>query len=206
MQIRDLGKVDYSTTLREMRDFTEQRHAETDDELWLLEHHPVFTQGHNGRAEHMLTRSDIPLVQSDRGGQITYHGPGQLVIYTLLDLKRMHSGVRQMVTLLEDSVIRLLAHYNIRAYARKDAPGVYVNEAKIAALGLRVRRGACYHGISVNVDMDLRPFDLINPCGYAGMSVTDMKRLGVSLTMPQAKQQLSSLLVSAINQQASNTP
>lgn len=206
MQIRDLGKVDYSTTLREMRDFTEQRHAETDDELWLLEHHPVFTQGHNGRAEHMLTRSDIPLVQSDRGGQITYHGPGQLVIYTLLDLKRMHSGVRQMVTLLEDSVIRLLAHFNIRAYARKDAPGVYVNEAKIAALGLRVRRGACYHGISVNVDMDLRPFDLINPCGYAGMSVTDMKRLGVSLTMPQAKQQLSSLLVSAINQQASNTP
>lgn len=206
MQIRDLGKVDYSTTLREMRDFTEQRHAETDDELWLLEHHPVFTQGHNGRAEHMLTRSDIPLVQSDRGGQITYHGPGQLVIYTLLDLKRMHSGVRQMVTLLEDSVIRLLAHFNIRAYARKDAPGVYVNEAKIAALGLRVRRGACYHGISVNVDMDLRPFDLINPCGYAGMSVTDMKRLGVSLTMPQAKQQLSSLLVLAINQQASNTP
>lgn len=205
MQIRDLGKVDYATTLQEMRDFTQQRHAETDDELWLLEHHRVFTQGHNGRAEHLLAASDIPLVQSDRGGQITYHGPGQLVIYTLLDLKRMHTGVRQMVTLLEDSVIGLLAHNNIQAYARDDAPGVYVNEAKIAALGLRVRRGACYHGISVNVDMDLGPFDLINPCGYAGMPVTDMKRLGVSLTMPQAKQQLSSLLVSAINQQASKT-
>lgn len=206
MQIRDLGRVDYSSTLQEMRDFSDQRQPETEDELWLLEHYPVFTQGHNGQPEHLLTSSDIPLVQSDRGGQITYHGPGQLVIYTLLDLKRMHSGVRQMVTLLETSVICLLDNHGIQAHARKDAPGVYVDDAKIAALGLRVRRGACYHGISLNVDMDLTPFDLINPCGYAGMPVIDMKSLGVSLTMPQAKQQLSSLLLSAINQQASIKP
>jgi lipoyl(octanoyl) transferase len=188
MIINDLGLVDYEPVVTQMREFTLSRDADTEDELWLLEHQPVFTQGANGDPTHVINLHDIPLVETDRGGQVTYHGPGQLVAYTLIDLRRMKSGVREMVTRLEQSVISMLNDFDIEAYARKDAPGVYVDERKIASLGLRVKRGACYHGVSFNIDMDLTPFSFINPCGYAGMEVTDLASLGIKLTMEQAKQ------------------
>lgn len=188
MIIKDLGLVEYEPVVTQMREFTLSREPHTEDELWLLEHQPVFTQGANGDPTHLLNLHDIPLVETDRGGQVTYHGPGQLVAYTLIDLRRIKSGVREMVTRLEQSVISMLNDFDIEAYARKDAPGVYVDERKIASLGLRVKRGACYHGVSFNIDMDLTPFSFINPCGYAGMEVTDLASLGTKLTMPQAKQ------------------
>jgi lipoyl(octanoyl) transferase len=188
MIIKDLGLLEYEPVVTQMREFTLSRDADTEDELWLLEHQPVFTQGANGDPTHVLNLHDIPLVETDRGGQVTYHGPGQLVAYTLIDLRRIKSGVREMVTRLEQSVISMLNHFDIEAYARQDAPGVYVDERKIASLGLRVKRGACYHGVSFNIDMDLTPFSFINPCGYAGMEVTDLASLGVKLTMEQAKQ------------------
>jgi lipoyl(octanoyl) transferase len=189
MHIRDWGLAEYQTVFEEMRRFTEQRDANTPDQLWLVEHPPVFTQGHNGQAHHLLQQSDIPVVQTDRGGQITYHGPGQLIAYTLVDLKRRHIGVREMVTRLENSIIAILAAYDIEAVARDDAPGVYVQGRKIASLGLRVKRGACYHGVSFNVDMDLTPFSHINPCGYPGLEVIDMCSLGVEHDMATIKQQ-----------------
>ncbi|BDZ74709.1 octanoyltransferase [Methylophaga marina] len=197
MQIKDLGLVDYQSTVNAMQSFTLERDAETEDELWLLEHHPVFTQGANGDPSHILMDSTIPIVTTDRGGQVTYHGPGQLVVYTLVDIRRAKMGVRQMVTHLEQTVTSILAHYDIDAYARPDAPGVYVDEQKIASLGLRVKRGACYHGLSLNIDMDLLPFSYINPCGYAGMEVIDMRSLGIDISMSEAKQQF----VSAFQQQ-----
>jgi len=197
MIIRDLGLVEYEPVVNQMREFTLSRDADTEDELWLLEHQPVFTQGANGDPTHVLNLHDIPLVATDRGGQVTYHGPGQLVAYTLIDLRRINSGVRQMVSRLEQSVIAMLNDFDIEAYARKDAPGVYVEERKIASLGLRVKRGACYHGVSFNIDMDLTPFSFINPCGYAGMEVTDIASLGNKLTMAEAKQHF----VSAFNAQ-----
>ena len=197
MQIKDLGLVDYQSTVNAMQSFTLERDAETEDELWLLEHHPVFTQGANGDPSHILLDSSIPVVTTDRGGQVTYHGPGQLVVYTLVDIRRAKMGVRQMVTHLEQTVTNILAHYDIDAYARPDAPGVYVDEQKIASLGLRVKRGACYHGLSLNIDMDLVPFSYINPCGYAGMEVIDMTSLGIDISMSEAKQQF----VSAFQQQ-----
>ena len=197
MQIKDLGLVDYQSTVNAMQSFTLERDAETEDELWLLEHHPVFTQGANGDPSHILMDSTIPIVTTDRGGQVTYHGPGQLVVYTLADIRRAKMGVRQMVTHLEQTVTNILAHYDIDAYARPDAPGVYVDEQKIASLGLRVKRGACYHGLSLNIDMDLVPFSYINPCGYAGMEVIDMTSLGIDISMSEAKQQF----VSAFQQQ-----
>lgn len=197
MQIKDLGLVDYQSTANAMQSFTLERDAETEDELWLLEHHPVFTQGANGDPSHILMDSTIPIVTTDRGGQVTYHGPGQLVVYTLVDIRRAKMGVRQMVTHLEQTVTNILAHYDIDAYARPDAPGVYVDEQKIASLGLRVKRGACYHGLSLNIDMDLVPFSYINPCGYAGMEVIDMTSLGIDISMSEAKQQF----VSAFQQQ-----
>lgn len=189
MQIKDLGLVDYLPTVDAMQSFTLERQAETEDQLWLLEHSPVFTQGANGDAAHILMDSAIPVVSTDRGGQVTYHGPGQLVVYTLIDLRRAGIGVRQMVTNIEQTVVNLLAQYGVDAYARQDAPGVYVDERKIASLGLRVKRGACYHGVSLNIDMDLTPFSYINPCGYAGMEVIDMRALGIDMTMTEAKQQ-----------------
>ena len=192
MQIKDLGLVDYQSTVNAMQSFTLERDAETEDELWLLEHHPVFTQGANGDPSHILMDSTIPIVTTDRGGQVTYHGPGQLVVYTLVDIRRAKMGVRQMVTHLEQTVTNILAHYDIDAYARPDAPGVYVDEQKIASLGLRVKRGACYHGLSLNIDMDLVPFSYINPCGYAGMEVIDMTSLGIDISMSEAKQQFVS--------------
>ena len=172
--VRQLGLVDYQETWQAMKDFTSSRDANTPDELWLLEHHPVFTQGQAGKPEHVLNPGSIPVIQTDRGGQVTYHGPGQLVIYLLLDLKRMGLGIRDLVTLLESTVIEFLAKYNITAKARADAPGVYIDDAKIASVGLRVSRGCTYHGLSFNLDMDLEPFSRINPCGLVGINVTQL--------------------------------
>lgn len=192
MQINDLGLVDYVPTVDAMQSFTLERQADTEDALWLLEHNPVFTQGANGDPAHILMESAIPVVTTDRGGQVTYHGPGQLVVYTLVDLRRAGIGVRQMVTYIEQTVVNMLSQYGVDAYARQDAPGVYVDERKIASLGLRVKRGSCYHGVSLNIDMDLTPFSYINPCGYAGMEVIDMRSLGIDITMTEAKQQFVS--------------
>lgn len=160
-----------------MSDFTNQRTPETTDQLWLVEHPPVFTQGQAGKAEHLLFPGDIPVVQTDRGGQVTYHGPGQLVAYPLLDLRRLKIGVRDLVTAIEQTLVATLAHYGIDAAAKPDAPGVYVKGNKIASLGLRVRRGCSFHGLALNVDMDLAPFLRINPCGYQGLAMTQMKDL-----------------------------
>lgn len=199
MKVKDLGLQSYSETLQAMQEFTANRGAQTEDELWLLEHHAVFSQGTNGKKEHLLTLGDIPLVQSDRGGQVTYHGPGQLVVYTLFDLKRYRLGIRDMVSILENSVIDMMAPYGFSAKSRSDAPGVYVDDRKLASLGLRVKHGACYHGISINVDMDLSPFLSINPCGYQGMEMINLIDLGISMTMEQAKQQFVNALQAQIS-------
>ena len=173
--IRHLGEVDYQKTWQAMQDFTDVRGKDTADELWFLQHPPVYTLGKNGKLEHVLNAQDIPVVNSDRGGQVTYHGPGQIVVYTMLDLSRLKIGVRELVTRIEQSIIDLLADYGVESNARRDAPGVYVNNAKIAALGLRVRKGCSFHGLALNVDMDLEPFNRINPCGYEGLEVTQLK-------------------------------
>lgn len=173
--VRQLGLQPYAPIWEKMQAFTNQRDSETPDEIWLLQHQPVFTQGQAGKAEHLLSPGEIPVVQTDRGGQITYHGPGQLVVYLLLDLRRRKLGVRDVVTLMENAVIELLASIGIQASAKPDAPGVYVDGSKIASLGLRVRRGCSFHGLALNVDMDLEPFLRINPCGYAGMQMTQVK-------------------------------
>jgi lipoyl(octanoyl) transferase len=179
MRIRKLGRSDYHETWRAMREFTEQRGCDTADELWITEHEAVFTQGLNGRAEHILAPGDIPVVQIDRGGQVTYHGPGQLLLYCLLDIQRMGIGIKSLVGSMERAAIELLRDYGIAAHARPGAPGVYVNDAKIAALGLRVRKGCCYHGLSLNVDLDLEPFGRIDPCGYRGLEVTRLRDFDV---------------------------
>lgn len=171
---RELGQVDYEPTWHAMQHFTDTRGVETPDEVWLLEHAPVFTQGQAGKAEHVLFAGEIPVVQVDRGGQVTYHGPGQLVAYLLLDVRRSGIGVRELVSRIERSLIDLLASYGVSANAKPDAPGVYVNGAKIASLGLRIRNGRSFHGLALNVDMDLQPFQRINPCGYAGMAMTQL--------------------------------
>ena len=176
----ELGRVPYEPTWRAMQAFTDTRGAATPDELWALEHPPVFTQGMNGRPEHLLAPGDIPVVPVDRGGQVTYHGPGQAVVYVLVDVRRRQLGIRRLITLLETTTVDLLAEHGVTAAARPDAPGVYVDDAKIASVGLRVRRGASYHGIALNVDMDLSPFQRINPCGYQGLRVTQMRDLGIS--------------------------
>jgi len=175
--LRELGQVEYLPTLEAMRSFTDTRDPATPDELWLLQHPPVFTQGQAGRSEHLLAPGDIPVVQVDRGGQVTYHGPGQWVVYYLVDLKRRGLGVRALVDRIERSVVRLLQEYGLEAAADPAAPGVYVAGAKIASLGLRVRRGSSYHGLALNVEMDLEPFQRINPCGFEGLQVTSMARL-----------------------------
>lgn len=174
--IRKLGLAEYQPALDSMRELTDQRDSNTPDQLWLLQHPRVFTQGQAGKAEHVLAPGDIPVIQVDRGGQVTYHGPGQWVIYLLIDLKRSGRGVRALVTLIEESIVRLLAEYDIAAAPQPKAPGVYVDGSKIASLGLRVRRGCSYHGLALNVDMDLEPFQRINPCGYQGLEVTSMAR------------------------------
>ncbi|MEJ1354129.1 MAG: lipoyl(octanoyl) transferase LipB [Candidatus Sedimenticola sp. (ex Thyasira tokunagai)] len=174
LHCRYLGRREYTEVWREMQAFTDGRTPESADEIWLLEHPPVFTQGQAGKTEHLLDPGGIPVVQSDRGGQVTYHGPGQLVAYLLIDLRRAKLGVRQLVSLIEKSIIALLEEYDIEANAEPKAPGVYVDGRKIAALGLRVRHGCSFHGLSLNVDMDLEPFSHINPCGYAGLAVTQL--------------------------------
>lgn len=174
LNVRHLGMLDYETVWRAMQAFTDTRDASTADEIWLLEHPPVFTQGQAGKAEHLLAPGDIPVVQVDRGGQVTYHGPGQIVAYTLIDLRRLELGVRALVSALEEAVIQVLASYEVQALRMQDAPGIYVAGLKIASLGLRVRRGCSFHGLAFNVDMDLEPFQRINPCGLLNMQVTHL--------------------------------
>ncbi|MGD8998863.1 MAG: lipoyl(octanoyl) transferase LipB [Granulosicoccaceae bacterium] len=192
--LRQLGLRDYLPVYEAMQRVTAARTPDSPDELWLVEHPPVFTQGRNGKAEHLLDPGQIPVIQIDRGGQVTYHGPGQLVVYALLDLPRRKTGVRELVTALEQSVIELLAGYGIHAEARSDAPGVYVDGAKIASLGLRVKRGRSYHGLSLNVDMDLAPFSRINPCGYRGLAVTKLRDLGIDIPYEQIAAQFCTRL------------
>ncbi len=198
--LRVLGQTEYQPTWEAMKQFTAQRTPETRDEVWLLDHPPVYTQGQAGKPEHLLDAHGIPVVKIDRGGQITYHGPGQIVMYVLLDLRRWGLNVRQLVRMLERSVIDLLAGYGIPAEGREDAPGVYVNGAKIAALGLKIRNGCCYHGLSFNVDMDLTPFSYINPCGYAGLRVTQARELGIRDSVECLQQRLADNFVALLQQ------
>lgn len=188
--VRSLGLQEYAPLWRAMQHFTEQRNAGTPDEIWLSEHPPVFTLGLNASREHVLDPGDIPVIQTDRGGQVTYHGPGQLMIYPLIELKRNRLGVRDLVTALEQSIVDLAATLDITAAARADAPGVYVEGCKLASVGLRVRRGASYHGMALNIDLDLEPFTRINPCGFSNLQLTDLKRLGVNVSMHDIAEQL----------------
>ena len=184
----------YTDVWQKMRNFTDERIETTTDEMWIVEHPAVFTLGQAGKEEHLLATGDIPVVRSDRGGQVTYHGPGQLIIYLLIDVKRMNLGIRDLVSGIENAVIKLLAGHDIKADTVRGAPGVYVNDAKIAALGLRIRKGKSYHGLSMNVDMDLTPYARINPCGYEGLEVTDLVRIGVAEPMETVAAQLVALL------------
>lgn len=196
--LRWLGRADYAPIWRAMQSFTDARDANTRDEVWFLEHSPVFTQGLNGRPEHLLATGDIPVVGIDRGGQVTYHGPGQLVVYTLIDLRRHGIGVRDLVVALENAVVALAARHGVTAAGRRDAPGVYVGGRKLASLGLRVRRGCSYHGLALNVDMDLEPFGRINPCGMAGLTMTQLAAEGVSLNVHEVALELAPLLCDAL--------
>ncbi|KAB2923978.1 MAG: lipoyl(octanoyl) transferase LipB [Dechloromonas sp.] len=199
--VKRLGRVDYAPTYQAMLDFTAARTAETPDELWIVEHPPVYTLGQAGKPEHILRDVGIPIVKIDRGGQVTYHGPGQVVIYLLLDLSRLKIKVRELVTAIEQAVIDLLAAHGVTAERRDGAPGVYVGPAKVAALGLRIRNGCSYHGVSLNVDMDLSPFEAINPCGYPGLQVIQTKDLGIPLTVHEAGEQLSQQLLQQLDKQ-----
>ncbi|WP_232831139.1 lipoyl(octanoyl) transferase LipB [Peristeroidobacter agariperforans] len=196
--IRWLGSVEYEPTWRAMQTFTNERDASTPDQIWFLEHPPVFTLGMNAAPEHLLAPGDIPVVQIDRGGQVTYHGPGQLVVYPLLDVRRAGLGVRQLVMALENAIIDLLASWNIEAVAKRDAPGVYVNGRKVASIGLRIRRGSSYHGLAFNVAMDLQPFQRINPCGYRGLEVTDLRSLGVNASVQEVADALAPRLLASL--------
>ncbi|MDA0681380.1 MAG: lipoyl(octanoyl) transferase LipB [Proteobacteria bacterium] len=185
MIIRSLGRQDYEPLWRKMQQFTDGRDANTADELWYTEHPSVFTLGMNASREHLIAPGSIPVVQVDRGGQVTYHGPGQLMIYPLIDLKRARLGVRELVTALEQCVVDFVAEFDIAAASRKEAPGVYVDGKKIASVGLRIRRGCSYHGMALNIDVDLEPFSRINPCGFSDLEVTDLNRLGIGATRDQ---------------------
>lgn len=179
LRVRDLGRQQYTDVWQAMSKFTDERTPDTIDELWIVEHDPVYTQGRTGKPEHVLVPSDIPIVETDRGGQVTYHGPGQFVLYPLINLRRRNLGVRDMVSLIESWVIDWLAQYGLSPYAKADAPGVYISlsgsDAKISSLGLRIRRGCSFHGVAINVDMDLTPFQNINPCGYQGLMITQLR-------------------------------
>lgn len=188
--LRELGLRDYFPVWQEMQNFTAQRDEHSADEIWLLEHPPVFTLGLNGKPEHVLNAGDIPVVQCDRGGQVTYHGPGQIVVYLLLDLKRRKLGVKDLVKRIEQAIIELLADYQIQGERRQGAPGIYVHGAKIAALGLRVRRGCSYHGLSLNIDMDLEPFTRINPCGYANLVSTQLREFTTDIPRDEVNARL----------------
>ena len=195
--IRELGLADYESTWLAMQRFTDMRkeRPDTQDEVWLVQHPPVFTQGQAGKAEHLLLPGDIPVVKSDRGGQVTYHGPGQLVAYLLLDVRRLGFGVRELVSRMERCLIELLASYGVTAAAKPDAPGVYVDGAKIASLGLRIRNGCSFHGLALNLDMDLEPFRRINPCGYAGLAMTQLRDHAGPIEFAEVSVQLRAQLV-----------
>jgi lipoyl(octanoyl) transferase len=197
--VKSLGLVEYQPTWDAMKQFTAERAGqkdiETRDEIWLVQHPPVYTQGLAGKPEHLLHQTNIPVIKIDRGGQITYHGPGQIVAYLLLDMRRWKLGVRELVRLMEQAVIDVLADFGINAQSREDAPGVYVGDAKIAALGLKIKNGYCYHGLAFNVDMDMSPFANINPCGYAGLRVTQAVELGVTVSINELQAQLAQNLV-----------
>lgn len=188
--VRELGLQPYEPILDAMHAFTDQRDSSTDDEIWLLEHQPVFTQGQAGKTEHVLAPGDIPVVKADRGGQVTYHGPGQLIIYLLWDLRRLGMGVRELVTLMEQAVVAVMQQQGIEAYAKADAPGVYVADNKLASLGLRVRRGCSFHGLALNIAMDLEPFQRINPCGYPGLQMVQVTDLLPNVDAQALRQQL----------------
>lgn len=188
--VRQLGRRDYESVWHAMQDYTDNRNSDSKDEIWLVEHNPVFTQGQAGKEEHLLFPGDIPVVKVDRGGQVTYHGPGQLVAYFLIDIKRLKIGVRNLVTFIEQSLVELLKQHDIAAYPKADAPGVYVDEKKIASLGLRIRKGCSFHGLALNVDMDLSPFQRINPCGYAGLEMVQMNQFGGPFEHNQIEQEL----------------
>jgi len=199
IKVRSKGLQDYLITWEEMKSFTENRDPDTLDELWTLEHNSVFTQGLSGKPEHLLKATQIPIIQSDRGGQITYHAPGQLIIYCLIDIKRLGIGIKKMVSMIEQSLIELLSSYEITAHTLKGAPGVYVNDSKIAALGLKVKHGRTYHGLSLNIDMDLSPYSLINPCGYSDLKVTQMRNLTNNiLNISDIKHELSEHLIDSV--------
>lgn len=204
--VRRLGLRDYQPTWQAMRDFTDGRDAHTPSELWVVEHPPVFTQGQAGRAEHLLDPGAIPVVHTDRGGQVTYHGPGQLVIYLLVSLREAGVGIRRLVSVMEESIIALLDARDIPAQARADAPGVYVDGRKIASLGLRVRRGFTYHGLALNVSNDLRPFQRINPCGHAGLEVTSTRALGIDADVHTLGDELCTRLADALGYRLRSTP
>ncbi|WP_039054950.1 lipoyl(octanoyl) transferase LipB [Enterobacter sp. Bisph1] len=197
--IRELGLQPYEPVSQAMHQFTDARDDSTPDEIWLVEHFPVFTQGQAGKAEHVLAPGDIPVIQSDRGGQVTYHGPGQQVMYVLINLKRRKLGVRELVTLLENTVINTLATQGISAQARADAPGVYVQGKKICSLGLRIRKGCSFHGLALNIAMDLAPFMRINPCGYAGMEMTQVSRLTEGVDINQVRAILVQQFLALLN-------
>lgn len=199
--IRHLGLQDYQTTWQRMREFTDSRDAQTSDELWLLEHPPVFTLGQAGKPEHLLNPGTIPIIKTDRGGQVTYHGPGQLVVYFLIDLRRKPWGVKCLVSLIEQSVIALLKEYGVTAHLKEGAPGVYVDNEKIASIGLRVRHGCSYHGLSFNIKMDLMPFSLINPCGYSGLKVTQFSQFRDKITIEKVGSELTRLLSVELNKE-----
>ena len=201
LQVKQLGRVEYEPTWQAMLEFTTNRTAETPDEIWIVEHPPVFTLGQAGKPEHLLIDIGIPVVKIDRGGQITYHGPGQVVLYLLLDLQRLKFKVRELVTAIEQAVIDFLAAYGVTADRLAGAPGVYVGDAKIAALGLKIKNGCSYHGLSLNVDMDLHPFTAINPCGYAGLKVVQTKDFNIPLTPIQAGEQLTQYLLRQLDKQ-----
>jgi lipoyl(octanoyl) transferase len=196
--VRHLGLVEYEPTWRAMQRFTEERTQETPDEIWFLEHPPVFTLGMNAKREHVLAPGDIPVVQIDRGGQVTYHGPGQLVVYPLIDLRRAKLGIRELVTALEVSVINYVATFGVTAECRRNAPGVYVDGAKVASVGIRVRRGASFHGIAMNVNLDLEPFNRINPCGYAGLQMTRVADLGGARNVEEAIREFEPHILQAL--------
>ena len=198
--VHTLGLVEYQPTWEAMKRFTDQRTPDTRDEIWLVQHPPTFTQGLAGLPEHLLHQTDIPVIRIDRGGQITYHGPGQIVAYLLLDLRRLRLTVRELVSVMEQSVIDLLYDHGVSANSRIDAPGVYVNDAKIASLGLKIRHGCCYHGLALNVDMNLSPFSLINPCGYQGLRVTQCTELGITASINELQAGLAQNLVQGLKQ------
>jgi lipoyl(octanoyl) transferase len=203
--VKDLGVRPYDEIWQQMKRFTDERNESTPDELWLVQHSGVYTLGQTGKQEHVLDAGNIPVLKTDRGGQVTYHGPGQLVCYLLLDIRRLGIGVRDLVTAIEASVIQLLARHNVDASSKPDAPGVYVEGKKVAALGLRIRKGRSYHGLSLNVDMDLAPFSNIDPCGYPGLEVTDTRRLGIKAGITEISRELTDILCSEFGYHAHPT-